>query len=94
MIDQAILAFSKHLPAKFTETGKPDTILVIANVDPHAVRETTVRLDPTKFGVPHDARFDVTDLITGQQFQWSSHNYVKLDAFVEPVHIFKVGKVH
>jgi starch synthase (maltosyl-transferring) len=91
--DSAILAFSKHLDGAHTPNGKADTILVIANVDPHAVRETTVHLDLEKLGLPADATFEVTDLITDETYKWSRSNYVRLDAFIEPVHIFKIGKV-
>ena len=34
--------------------------------------------------------FTVTDLITGASFVWGTDNYVRLDAFTEPVHILRV----
>ena len=67
-----------------------DAIIVVANLDPHSTRETTVHLDPTLFGVDPATLFDVTDLITGAKFSWGLHNYVRLDAFTEPVHILHV----
>jgi starch synthase (maltosyl-transferring) len=91
--DSAIICYSKHLAAEHTESGKPDTILVVANVDPHAVRETTVHLNLAKLGLPDGATFEVHDLITGETYKWSTDNYVRLDAFHEPAHIFKIGKV-
>ncbi len=91
--DSAILAFSKHLAAEHTASGKADPVLVIVNVDPHAVRETMVRLDLAKLGLPPYSRFEVEDLITGEKYEWGSENYVRLDAFVEPAHIFKIGKI-
>jgi starch synthase (maltosyl-transferring) len=91
--DSAILAFSKHLAAEHNESGKSDTILVVVNVDPHAVRETMVRLNLEKLGLPHGARFEVKDLLTGDKYEWSSDNYVRLDSFTNPAHIFQIGKV-
>jgi starch synthase (maltosyl-transferring) len=91
--DSAILAFSKHLDAEHTDTGKSDTILVIVNVDPHAVRETMVRLNLEKLGLPQGANFEVTDLLTGDKYEWTSDNYVRLDSFINPAHIFQIGKV-
>ncbi|QNA92560.1 MULTISPECIES: alpha-1,4-glucan--maltose-1-phosphate maltosyltransferase [unclassified Microbacterium] len=88
--DDAVLVYSKHLDAPFTGTGRADTIIVVANVDPHSVRETTVHLDTTRWGVPLGDRFEVEDLLTGAVWTWSDHNYVRLDAFAEPVHILKV----
>jgi starch synthase (maltosyl-transferring) len=91
--DSAIVAFSKHLAAEHTGTGKSDTILVVVNVDPHAVRETMVRLNLEKLGLPNGARFEVKDLLTGEKYEWSSDNYVRLDSFSNPAHIFQIGKV-
>ncbi len=90
--DDAVLVYSKHLDAAFTGTGEPDTIIVVANVDPHSVRETTVHLDTTVWGVAPGESFEVEDLITGAVWTWADHNYVRLDAFSEPVHILKVRK--
>nr|WP_257720801.1 alpha-1,4-glucan--maltose-1-phosphate maltosyltransferase [Microbacterium sp. XT11] len=88
--DDAILVYSKHLDAAFTGTGSNDTIIVVANVDPHSVRETTVHLDTSVWGVPPGEPFEVEDLLTGSVWTWTDHNYVRLDAFAEPVHILKV----
>jgi starch synthase (maltosyl-transferring) len=93
--DDAILVYSKHLDAEFVRSGRSDTIIVVANVDPHSVRETTVHLDLERLGpdlaeAGPDARFEVTDLLTKQRFEWGRDNYVRLDAFSEPVHILRV----
>ncbi|MDQ1574333.1 MAG: hypothetical protein QOH44_1892, partial [Actinomycetota bacterium] len=88
--DDAILVYSKYLDGQFTDAGLPDGIIVVANLDPHSVRETTVHLDPTKFGIPADSAFDVVDLLSGQRFSWTRDNYVRLDAFVQPVHILAI----
>ncbi|WP_188509951.1 alpha-1,4-glucan--maltose-1-phosphate maltosyltransferase [Conyzicola nivalis] len=88
--DDSILVYSKYLDAAYTGTGSDDTIIVVANVDPHSVRETTVHLDTTRFGIEIGTEFTVTDLITGSTFVWGGDNYVRLDAFTEPVHILRV----
>ena len=92
--DSAILAFSKHLAAEHTANGKADTIIVVANTDPQSVRETTVQLDITKLGMQHGDSFEVIDLITNEKYDWTGSNYVRLDSFVEPVHILKVSKIN
>lgn len=91
--DGAILVYSKHLAAEHTGTKKSDTIIVVANLDPHAVRETTVHLDLNKLGLADGDMFEVTDLITDETYTWSNSNYVRLDPRAEPVHVLKVGKV-
>ena len=88
--DDSILVYSKFLDARFTESGTSDGVLIVANVDPHSVRETMVHLDPRRLGIEPGTAFDVVDLLSGQRFTWGEHNYVRLDAFIQPVHILSV----
>ena len=82
--DGAFLVYSKHVEG--------DTIIVVVNTDPHAVRETTVTLDLWKLGLPDNSVFEVTDLITDSVWEWGTRNYVRLDPQVEPVHILSVKR--
>ncbi|TDN92720.1 alpha-1,4-glucan--maltose-1-phosphate maltosyltransferase [Microbacterium sp. BK668] len=88
--DDAILVYSKHLDAALSPTGRSDTIIVVANVDPHSVRQTMVHLDTRIWGVTPGEPFEVEELLTGEQWTWSDHDFVRLDAFHEPVHILHV----
>ncbi|MFF1633729.1 alpha-1,4-glucan--maltose-1-phosphate maltosyltransferase [Leifsonia sp. NPDC058248] len=88
--DDSVLVYSKYLAGEFTRSGRPDAIIVVANVDPHSVRETVVHLDVTRFGVQPGAQFEVKDIVTGAKWTWGADDYVRLDAFTEPVHILSV----
>lgn len=88
--DDAILVYSKRIDGALTETGRSDTIIVVANVDPHSTRQTTIHLDTTVWGVPRGQDFEVEDLITGATWTWNQDAFVRLDAFDEPVHILHV----
>ena len=88
--DDSILVFSKYLDAAFTDTGQADALIIVANVDPHSVRQTVVHLDVTRFGIVRGDTFDAHDLVTGVTWTWSADNFVRLDAFTEPVHILHV----
>ncbi len=88
--DDAVLVYSKHLAGEFTADGLDDGVLVVANVDPHSVRETMVHLDLSALGLVPGEYVDVVDLLSGQQFTWGDHNYVRLDAFTQPVHVLSV----
>lgn len=88
--DTSILVYSKYLDGAFTADGEADAIIVVANVDPHSVRETIVHLDVEQFGIRAGATFEVEDLVTGAVWIWGADNYVRLDAFGEPVHILHV----
>jgi starch synthase (maltosyl-transferring) len=88
--DDSVLVYSKFLGAEFTPNGRNDGLIVVANVDPHAARETTVHLDLSLLGLVPGSAYDVKELITGQRWTWSDSNFVRLDAFTEPVHILSI----
>ncbi|MGL4339515.1 MAG: alpha-1,4-glucan--maltose-1-phosphate maltosyltransferase [Rhodoglobus sp.] len=88
--DDSILAYTKYLAPEFTGTGTADGLIIVANLDSHAVRETFVHLDLGALGLDPDDQIDVTDLMTGDCFTWGRDNYVRLDPFLQPVHILRV----
>jgi starch synthase (maltosyl-transferring) len=49
-----------------------------------------VHLDLTQLGLDPGVTFDVREIVTGQRWTWTDSNFVRLDAFTEPVHILNV----
>jgi starch synthase (maltosyl-transferring) len=49
-----------------------------------------VHLDLEALGLRKGDTFAVRDLVTGARWTWGESNYVRLDAFVEPVHLLVV----
>ncbi|HEY2172892.1 MAG TPA: alpha-1,4-glucan--maltose-1-phosphate maltosyltransferase [Mycobacteriales bacterium] len=84
--NEELLAFSKRDPAS------GDTVLVICSLDPHGAREASTALDLPALGFDWHERFVVHDQVTGARYDWGQHNYVRLDPFVEPAHIFVVER--
>ncbi|CAB4725297.1 MAG: DUF3416 domain-containing protein [Actinobacteria bacterium] len=82
--DENVLVFSK--------SSGDDTVIVVINLDPHGTRETTVHLDLPALGIEWGESFGVHDEITGQDWSWSQHNYVRLDPHHEPAHILTVRR--
>jgi starch synthase (maltosyl-transferring) len=86
--DDAVVVFSK---TAFDADGHAtDTVIAVVNVDPHTTRETTVHLDMFALGLDWEDRFVVHDEVTGQDWTWGEHNYVRLDPFHEPAHVLTV----
>src|SRR4030095_1918291 len=83
-----IIVYSKRVGS----AADADTVLVVVNLDPHAVRETTVRLDMPTLGLEWWDTFDVHDEISGATYAWGQENYVRLDPSVEPAHVFTVRR--
>jgi len=82
-----LTAYSK----RDAETG--DTILVVCTVNPHEWREATISLDLEALGLEWDTGFTVRDLLSGDEYTWGEHNYVRLDPLGRPAHIFEVRHV-
>lgn len=94
--DNATVVYSKH---KTLPDGSKDTLIVVVNVDPHGIRESTVTLDLAALeldpdDLTHNGRFMVDDLVTGESWEWGGYNYVRLDAHVEPAHILSIRRQH
>ncbi len=81
-----VMAFSKT-------SADGESILVVVNLNPVHWAEATVHLDLAELGIDPAHPFRVHDLITDQTYLWhGSHNYVRLDPFQEPAHVFRVER--
>ncbi len=87
---EELLVFSKHVSAEHSPNGKPDTIIVVVQLSPHAPVQGDVWLDPQKFGFGSTDTFQVEDLLTGERYEWGASNYVLLDPVHRPAHILRV----
>ena len=86
--DENVMVFSKRR----VQAGREDTILVVANLDPYATRETWVHLDMPALGFDWGTGFVAKDLITGQSWQWGQDAFVRLGRDTEPVHIISARR--
>lgn len=90
--DESILVFTKHLSAEHSPTGKADTVIVIANLDPNNVHGADIQLDLWKLDLGYDLPFQVTDLMSGDSRSISAKSYIRIDPSVEPVIILRVDR--
>ncbi|HET7303809.1 MAG TPA: alpha-1,4-glucan--maltose-1-phosphate maltosyltransferase [Segeticoccus sp.] len=86
--DENVLAYSKRR----TVDGRDDVVIVVANLDPHATRESWLHLDMPALGLGWGDSFLAHDLVTGESWHWGEHNYVRLGPDTEPVHIVHVRR--
>ncbi|RHW27784.1 DUF3416 domain-containing protein [Nocardioides immobilis] len=77
----------------FSKTAGADRVIVVINLDPHAVRDAMVHLDLAALGLEADATIPVHDELTGNDWHWSADNYVRLDPHEEPAHVLTVRLV-
>jgi starch synthase (maltosyl-transferring) len=87
-----LIAYSK---TNTDDTGMPATesVLVVANVDPHYVQAGWVTIDLRSLGLPADTTFQMDDLLSGARYLWrGARNFVSLDPQHSPAHIFRVRR--
>jgi starch synthase (maltosyl-transferring) len=82
--DENVLVFSKQ--------ADDDLVIVVINLDPHAARETMAHLDLPALGLDWHDSLAVHDEISGQDWHWGQHNYVRLDPYTEPAHVLNVRR--
>jgi starch synthase (maltosyl-transferring) len=83
-----VMVFSKSRKVN----GHDDTIIVVANLDPHHNQATWFHLNMPELGLGWDDSFPAHDLVTGATWHWSQHNWSWLGPENEPVHIVAVGR--
>jgi starch synthase (maltosyl-transferring) len=67
-------------------------VLVVVNLDPHGQNEAVLHVDLGALGLEPDETFEVHDELSGATWTWGEHNYVRLDPFDEPAHVFVVRR--
>ncbi len=69
-------------------------LLMVVNLDPHNIQSGWTDLSLDQFHLGPDESYQVNDLLTGNHYLWhGSRNYVELNPFLMPAHIFKVRPV-
>ncbi len=77
----------------YSKTREEDSVLVVANVDPHHAQAGWARLDLAALGLEPDAPYQADDLLSGARFLWrGARNYVALDPAGTAAHIFRIRR--
>ncbi|AZM55633.1 alpha-1,4-glucan--maltose-1-phosphate maltosyltransferase [Streptomyces sp. WAC 01529] len=83
---EAVIAYSKTA----TDAHGSNTVLVVANLDPHHTQEATVSLNMPQLGLEWHETVPVRDELTGETYHWGRANYVRLEPGRAPAHILRV----
>ena len=82
-----IMAYSK------TNGSGTESVLVVANVDPHYTQSGWITIDLRSLGLPAETAFQMDDLLSGARYLWrGARNFVSLDPHHSPAHIFRVRR--
>ena len=88
---EKILCFSKHVPARFSPTGLPDTVIVVISLDPENTVEGEIDIDLSGLSLgTSSANFTVVDELDGQRYSWSRTNWVRLSPWDRLGHVMAI----
>ncbi|MEU4800670.1 alpha-1,4-glucan--maltose-1-phosphate maltosyltransferase, partial [Streptomyces sp. NPDC023327] len=82
----AVIAYSKSA----ADAHGSNTVLVVANLDPHHTQEATVSLNMPQLGLDWHESVPVRDELTGETYHWGRTNYVRLEPGRAPAHVLRV----
>ena len=88
--DAGVVAFLRQTPAELAGTGKPDTVIVVVNLDGHNAHQSIVHIELPDFGFATDKPLKVHDELTGREFDWGWDNYVSLAPWADVAHVLTV----
>jgi starch synthase (maltosyl-transferring) len=81
--DDALMAYLKI-------TGN-NRLLMVINTDAYNRRAAMVQVPIWQLGIADEQEYVVHDLLTGAQYTWKGQwNYVELDPYLLPMHLFKI----
>lgn len=81
----------EYLMAYLKVTGD-NRLLAIVNMDAYNRRAGTVQVPIWQLGIGPDQPYTVHDLLTGNRYTWQGEwNFVELDPYIMPMHLFKIG---
>lgn len=63
-------------------------VLAVVNLDPRNAQEATVTVDMEAIGRADGDVYTVHDAITGAAYNWSNHNFVRLEPMRDVAHVF------
>lgn len=77
----------------YSKTAGDNTLVMVANLDPHNVQAGWIDLPLAELGVPDDSAYQAHDLLSGARFLWQgTRSYVSLDPVASPVHILRLRR--
>jgi starch synthase (maltosyl-transferring) len=95
--NERFVVYSKTAPTWFVDSDvlSEDPILVVVNTDHWNVQDTIIHLDLVALGLDDAPAIEARDLLNGGTYRWTGwHQFIRLDPWQSPAHIFALRAVH
>jgi starch synthase (maltosyl-transferring) len=86
-------AIDNPLMLCYSKNDGEDTLLMVANLDPHNIQAGWIDLPLDQLGIPGDTPFQAHDLLSDARYLWQgARNFVRLDPQATPLHILRLRR--
>jgi starch synthase (maltosyl-transferring) len=90
--NELLLCFSKTA-GDDGDDDPGDSIVVVANLDPHHAQAGWITLPLERFGIAPGTLYQAHDLLSGARYLWQdARNFVRLDPQAAPVHVLRLRR--
>jgi starch synthase (maltosyl-transferring) len=77
-----------------TDPETNNQLIIVVSLDVNNTQGAHVKIPLPKLGIGYEEPYQITDLLSGSKYQWlGDYNYVELNPYLMPAHIFKVEKL-
>ena len=88
--NELLLCYSKSFEAA---SGELNTLVMVANLDPHNIQSGWIDLPLAAFGIEADSGYQAHDLLSDARYIWQGpRNFVSLDPAISPLHILRLRR--
>ncbi|MVN21695.1 alpha-1,4-glucan--maltose-1-phosphate maltosyltransferase [Mucilaginibacter arboris] len=76
-----------------TDAATGNSLIIVVNLDVFNMQSAQVKIPMPKLNIGYDEPYVVKDLLSGSKYTWGELNFVELNPYLMPAHIFKVEKL-
>lgn len=77
----------------YSKTAGDETLVMVANLDPHNVQSGWIELPLSELGMPEGEPYQAHDLLSDAHFLWQGkRSFVRLDPQTSPMHILRLRR--
>jgi starch synthase (maltosyl-transferring) len=77
----------------YSKADGEDTLVMVANLDPHNVQAGWIELPLAELSIPEQTPFQAHDLLSNAHYLWQgARNFIRLDPQASPLHILRLRR--
>jgi len=77
------------------DEASKNALIIPVNLDVFNTQKAHIKVPIHRFGIAHDQQYRVHDMLSGEKYYWQGeYNFIQLNPYEMPAHIFKIEKLN